>query len=329
MQLDNLALPPFEDFESASRAVLAYLHEHLGFGLWMMTRTQGDEWVILQAEDHGYNVHEGTIFNWADSFCSQMVLGFGPRIAPCSNEIPAYEKAPIGRQVPIGSYIGVPVHNADGSLFGTLCAIDPNSQPPSITHQLPLVELFARFLATILQSELAAVEKQRQLEHLQKEALTDELTGVFNRRGWDRALELEEERAKRYGAPLAVFVVDLDNLKGVNDHFGHAKGDDEIKRAAKAMTKTLRSNDVIARIGGDEFAILAIECAPTEAKKLKNKLKKALCKQGVEASIGWSRRGSGMNLIQAMEQADKAMYKEKAQNKIECKARVAHASSSD
>lgn len=322
MPLDNLALPPFEDFESASRAVLAYLHEHLGFSLWMMTRTQGDEWVVLQAEDHGYNVQEGTIFSWADSFCAQMVQGFGPRIAPCSSDIPAYKNAPIGLQVPIGSYIGVPVHNTDGSLFGTLCAIDPSSQSPTIANQLPLIELFARFLATILQSELAALDKQRQLEHLQKESLTDELTGILNRRGWDRTMALEEERAKRYGAPLAVFIVDLDDLKGVNDHLGHAKGDDEIRRAATAMKNSLRSNDVIARIGGDEFAILAIECEPKEAVKLKQKLKKSLCEQGIEASIGWSRRGSEMNLMQAMEKADLEMYKEKAENKAACKAQV-------
>jgi len=101
MNLDVTALPPFKDFESASRAVLTYLHEQLGFGLWMMTRTEGRDWIVLQVEDHYYNVKEGTVFTWTDSFCSQMVQGFGPRVAPCSREIPVYEAAPIGQQVTI------------------------------------------------------------------------------------------------------------------------------------------------------------------------------------------------------------------------------------
>ncbi|MBN2866608.1 MAG: sensor domain-containing diguanylate cyclase [Thiotrichales bacterium] len=322
MHLDSMELVPFDDFESASRAVLSYLHNKLGFGLWMMTRTHGEEWVVLQAEDHGYNVQEGAIYNWADSFCSQMVQGFGPRIAPCSNDIPVYAHAPIGQQVPIGAYIGVPVNNADGSLFGTLCAIDPKSQPPSIAENLPLIELFSRFLATILESELAAIDKERQLEKVKKEALTDELTDVLNRRGWDRTVELEEERARRYGTPMSVFIIDLDDLKTINDSFGHAKGDEKIRRAAKSIQNSIRLNDVVARIGGDEFAVLAIECEPSEATLLKDKIQKTLCDNGIEASIGWSRRGSEMTLSQAIEQADLAMYQEKTEHKAHCKARV-------
>ena len=64
---------PFDDFETATRSVLKYLHKKYGFSLWMMTRTEGDDWIILQAEDHGYDVKEGSVFNWADSFCSKMV----------------------------------------------------------------------------------------------------------------------------------------------------------------------------------------------------------------------------------------------------------------
>ena len=111
-------LVPFESFEKASRSVLSLLHQRLGFDLWMMTRTDGQDWIVLQVEDHGYKVKEGSVFRWADSFCSQMVLGLGPRVAPCAQEIPTYAAAPIGQQVAIGAYIGVPIQNSDGSLFG-------------------------------------------------------------------------------------------------------------------------------------------------------------------------------------------------------------------
>jgi len=319
MDLTTNELPPFEDFESASRAVLSYLHDQMGFGLWMMTRTEGSDWIVLQTEDHFYNVQEGTVFHWADSFCSQMVLGRGPRVAPTANDIPVYKEAPIGSQVPIGAYVGVPVNNEDGSLFGTLCAIDPKPQNPSISQELPVIELLARMLASVLASDLKAIERERLLERVKKEALTDELTEVFNRRGWDETIELEEARAKRYGTPITVMVIDLDGLKEINDSYGHAHGDAHLKSAAQCIQQSVRKNDVVARLGGDEFAVLAIECDAQGAQALYQKIKKALCTQKIGASIGMALRGSEMNLVQVTEEADIAMYKEKALHKSKCK----------
>ena len=64
----------FESFEAAGKAVLAYLHQQLGFKLWMITRTDGNDWIVLQSEDHGYSVKAGDVFRWQDSFCSQTVV---------------------------------------------------------------------------------------------------------------------------------------------------------------------------------------------------------------------------------------------------------------
>lgn len=106
--------PVVLNFQTAARSVLAFLHRRLGFDLWMVTRTEGEDWIVLQAEDHGYNVTDGTVFRWADSFCSQMVKALGPRIAARSDDIPAYASARIGQQVKIGAYVGVPLRRADG-----------------------------------------------------------------------------------------------------------------------------------------------------------------------------------------------------------------------
>lgn len=67
----------FHDFETAVRAVLAFLHHRLGFGLWMVTRTEGEDWIVLQTEGHAYDVNPGQVFCWTDSFCSRMVKGMG------------------------------------------------------------------------------------------------------------------------------------------------------------------------------------------------------------------------------------------------------------
>lgn len=72
----------FNDFDSAGRAVLAFLRRRLGFDLWMITRKEGDDWILLQTEAHGYGVPVGTVFPWADTFCSEMVKG--QRAAYCA-----------------------------------------------------------------------------------------------------------------------------------------------------------------------------------------------------------------------------------------------------
>ena len=315
MPQPSIDLLPFDDFETATRAVLAYLHERLGFSFWMMTRTEGNDWIVLQAEDHGYYVEEGEVFRWADSFCSRMILGRGPRVAPCSRDIPAYAAAPIGQQVPIGAYIGVPVARRDGSLFGTLCAIDPLPQEQSILEEQSTVELLARLLETVLEYDLRTVEQARLLERSQKEALTDELTGLLNRRGWEKQIAIEETRARRFGNPACVLIVDLDRLKEVNDTEGHAQGDVLIHKAAQCIRDAIRGSYGVARIGGDEFGILAIETDESGSEALFEKIKQTLSSNGIDASVGKAMREPKLGLGDALAKADRAMYAAKTERR--------------
>ncbi len=200
--------PAVLNFETAARSVLSFLHRRLGFDLWMVTRTDGEDWIVLHAEDHGYNVTDGTVFRWADSFCSRMVVGLGPRIAPRSDDIPAYASAPIGQQVKIGAYVGVALRGADGGLFGTLCAIDPHAQPASITQDQELLDMLGTLLSGLLQTEMDFASEARRVERAEAEAFSDGLTGIFNRRGWTRLLAGEEQRCRRYGHPAGVIAVD-------------------------------------------------------------------------------------------------------------------------
>ena len=281
----------------------------------MVTRTEGDDWIVLQTEDHGYGVKEGAVFRWADSFCSRMVNGEGPQIAPCSAEIPAYAAAPIGRQVAIGAYVGVPLTHADGSLFGTLCAIHPSPQPDAIRAEEPLIELLACLLCTVLAADLRASEEARRADRAQAEALADGLTGLYNRRGWDRLLAAEEARCSRLGHPACVVSIDLDGLKRVNDMEGHARGDDLILRAAQAIRGAVRGQDIVARLGGDEFAVLGVECDPAGASVLRDRVTAAMVSAGVGASVGLAQRNPRAGLSAACELADQAMYACKAERR--------------
>jgi diguanylate cyclase len=302
-------------FDTAAQAVLAYLQDLIGFGLWMVTRTEGNDWIVLQAEDQGYGVKQGDVFRWTDSFCSRMVQGKGPRIAPCAEAVTAYAEAPIAQQVQIGAYVGVPLSYSDGSLFGTLCAIDPQAQSEKIAEHLPLIELFAQLLSSILHADLIAAEQTRYAERLQTEAMSDALTGLYNRRGWNDLLKSEEERCHLYGDPASVMVVDLDGLKAVNDTLGHSVGDTLLQRAAQAMKQAVRRQDIVARIGGDEFAILCVDCPLDMGTQLKQRLQFHLEAAQVQASIGIAGRQPKLGLKAAWAEADRNMYADKRQRK--------------
>jgi hypothetical protein len=146
---------PFGEFSSAVEEMLEFLHDRLGFSLWLVTRVDEDQWVIEQARGEGYGVQVGDSFRFGDTYCSKMVEGVGPHFAAEARAVPCYANAPIGKELPIAAYIGVPLRRADGSLFGTLCAIDPSPQPPSVGDDLPIVELGGRILSSLLESDAA------------------------------------------------------------------------------------------------------------------------------------------------------------------------------
>ena len=298
-------------FKSASRAVLSFLHRQLGFDLWMVTRVAGSDWVVLQTEGSYMDIAPNRVYRWSDSFCSEMVKGNGPRVAPQSDLVPAYAASPLGQELQVKAYIGSPLVGIDGSLFGTLCAIHPAPRPESIVQAQAMVDLFSQMLSTILQLELKAMDAVRRTERLTIEALTDTLTKTYNRRGWDRLLASEEERCSRFGHPAAVLVIDLDGLKRINDTQGHASGDALIERAAAALRKATRASDIVARLGGDEFGILAVECDRDCSKSLLQRIRAVLREDNVSASVGLATRKPSLGLAHAWSEADQRMYEEK------------------
>lgn len=310
-----LNLPPphvdFQNFEVAAKQVLQYLHEHLSFGLWMITRVEGDDWIVLQTQNDKYDIQGGDVFRWADSFCYQMVQGKTPKIAPAAHDILLYASAPINQNLLIKSYIGQALLNEDGSVFGTMCAIDTEEKSEDIVKHAPLIELLGHLLSTILQSELRGNQERRLKERFEVEALTDGLTGLFNRRAWDRLLSAEEGRCQRYGLPATIFSIDLNNLKKINDKFGHEHGDALIQKTAKLLIETTRTNDVVSRLGGDEFAILCPEMSLADAHILYERLMNVFNNAAIQAAFGFSTRHLNRDLQHTLIQADQQMYEHK------------------
>jgi diguanylate cyclase (GGDEF)-like protein len=111
-----------------------------------------------------------------------------------------------------------------------------------------------------------------EFKRLQTNAVTDPLTGLYNRRLFEESFEKELNRARRYGLPLGIVILDLHRFKEVNDKYGHPRGDDVLKAAASTFQKALRTSDSAFRIGGDEFALLLPQTDPDQALALSRRV---------------------------------------------------------
>jgi diguanylate cyclase (GGDEF)-like protein len=146
----------------------------------------------------------------------------------------------------------------------------------------------------------------------EERALIDPLTGVFNRRGWDALIARELARSQRGETTMTVFVMDIDEFKLINDTYGHVRGDQVLKEVASAIRSSARANDVVARMGGDEFALLALDDGNDLPDLLLRRLEAAVAASGVTLSVGYAKREPRTSLTAAMDAADQQMYRNKA-----------------
>jgi diguanylate cyclase (GGDEF)-like protein len=109
----------------------------------------------------------------------------------------------------------------------------------------------------------AALEAQTR--ELERQAITDDLTGLYNRRYTNEVLAREFQRSERHHSPLSLPLFDVDNFKLINDRYGHACGDEALRAIARELRAGLRATDIAARMGGDEFLIIFLETEPVRA----------------------------------------------------------------
>lgn len=169
-----------------------------------------------------------------------------------------------------------------------------------------------------LESELRAAAAR--LQELQTLVDIDSLTGIFNRRGFERELTRALAFAARYGNAAVLIVLDLDGFKQVNDGFGHGAGDAVLQAVAVTLQRMVRGSDTVARIGGDEFALLLWNLDAEQARLKARAVQHALaqmeivregCPLSIGASAGVAVIAADDTLAQAMARADAAMYEDK------------------
>lgn len=183
------------------------------------------------------------------SFCTHTIQQREPLIIPDATKDERFAANPMVLADPgVRSYAGIPLRTSDGYNIGSLCAIDTKAREFS-ESEIAMLDKFARIVVADLE--------------LRRIAGKDQLTGALTRRGFIERVSQEIERHNRYDRPASLAMIDIDYFKAINDTHGHATGDAVLREIARLLRSEARPNDLLGRLGGEEFAMLMPE---TDAK---------------------------------------------------------------
>lgn len=224
------------------------------------------------------------------------------------------------------------ISQLDGERRLPLTATDMRPLPllkETIRHQRSIA-----LACRLLQAEVMSLRAERDalaiaLQHMQTLSLTDELTGLPNRRAFGQRLEQEFSRSQRLGQPLTIVLLDIDNFKGVNDRHGHYVGDGILRCYAQSMARGLRQHDLLARYGGEEFVLLLPDTRLVDARNALDKLSRQIRCASMDAdgpcidlptfSAGIACLRPGESATALINRADLCLYRAKhlGRNRIE------------
>jgi diguanylate cyclase (GGDEF)-like protein len=209
-----------------------------------------------------------------DSFCAHAILGAPePMVVGDARDDPRLADNPMVLQDPnLRFYAGQPIAAPGGEPLGTLCVFDDRARDVTDFDAVVLGEL-----AAMVEAEIASLSL----------AIGDDLTGLSNRRGFEMLGERLIVAARRLELPVSAIYADLDNMKPINDTFGHDAGDRALVETAEALAASMRASDLIARLGGDEFCAVLIGAAASAAPALIDRVQEHVADRNRASGEPW------------------------------------------
>lgn len=245
------------DLESLTRPLLEMLEAVTGLESTYLTEIdlgEGKQSVRYARNVAGLQIPEGITVDWSDTLCRRAIdegRMYTDNVADCWGDSEA------ASALGIRTYLSSPVRTPSGSLYGTLCAASAE-QRPCVAGSEQLIAFFARLIAEHVEREQLLQQLQQANHELSRQALCDQLTGLPNRRALMRELDRLFSLSERVGHPLLIAFIDLDGFKMINDTHGHDTGDLLLQTMARQLGSALRSGDLLARVGGDEFVAVGM-----------------------------------------------------------------------
>ncbi|MDM5066638.1 GGDEF domain-containing protein [Aeromonas salmonicida] len=257
LQALSVQVTEARDLESLTRPLLEMLETVTGLESTYLTQIdleQSAQHILYARNSAALQIPDGGSVDWSDTLCRR-ALDEGRLYA--ADVADRWGDSAAARAMGIRTYMSSPVRTSSGSLYGTLCGASAEHKP-LVTGSEHLIAFFARLIAEHVEREQLLQQLQQANNELSRQALSDPLTGLPNR----RALMLELHRLfsllKRTGHPLLISFIDLDGFKAINDTHGHDAGDLLLQTMAQQLAGALRSGDLLARVGGDEFVAVGM-----------------------------------------------------------------------
>ncbi len=316
--LEDLTRPLLEALEAITGLESTYLTT--------VDLAEGLQHIVYARNSRELQIPEGLAVPWGDTLCKRALDEGRPYT---QNVQGLWSDSAAARDLGIHTYVSTPVRTDDGELYGTLCAAsaEPRLLPGDAQHVL---RLFAGLIEQHVARERLVEQLRQANAELRTQALTDPLTGLLNRRALMIELARLTSLAQRTGSWLLAGAIDLDGFKQVNDAHGHDAGDEFLCGVAARLQAALRTGDVLARMGGDEFVVIGLgpqqeDDGEAAAQTLRQRLAAAtVCRYPAGAavidyegaSVGVARLDpQRAGIEEALRESDAAMYRVKLERR--------------
>jgi diguanylate cyclase (GGDEF)-like protein len=303
------------------------------FGVPIVLASLNERYRSWYSSDYGVDPRDAERL---DVFCMHANLAQSAFALHDIRQEPHFALDPVVTVSPkIAFFAGAPLRDPDGKRFGSLCLL---SDVPQVfgDDKLQMLQSFAAIMSQDICVRSAARYAVRDLIEAEHDkcdlfdlAMTDPLTKALNRRAFYRFAEREVLRSSRHCKPMSAVMFDIDHFKKVNDVHGHAVGDEVLTQLVSCVARNIRDEDLLGRLGGEEFALVLPETETSKAAILANRLRESVSelrfsgkdgKFSVSISAGISEPTlRELDIIATLERADQALYvaKQNGRNRVE------------
>lgn len=264
------------------------------------------------------------------TFCHYPLVSGEPLVLDDVTQLPVYGDVPTVQSLGVRAYAGIPLRTEDDEVLGSFCAVDFEPRQWTERDVEVLTELAhsamreLRLRKALQDAETLNQQLQAQVQQvdalnraLSELATTDVLTGLSNRRAFDHHLKLELGIVDRRDTPLSLLVLDVDHFKHINDTHGHETGDKVLQAIAQVLAGCARAIDMIARVGGEEFAVILPNTDAGGALEVAQRMHIAVAQahcagHQMTISVGSATLQSHEDATSLFSRADAALYAAKA-----------------
>lgn len=263
------------------------------------------------------------------TFCQHALAAGETLVIADATQSPVFSEVPTVKSLGVRAYAGIPIKSAEGDVLGTLCAVDfePKQWMPwqievlvELAHSAEREILLRRALRDAEAANQQLLAQLRRVDELNRAlnelAQTDALTGLSNKRAFDHRLEAELASVVRRHAPLSLLMVDIDHFKRINDSLGHHMGDKILVAVTEVLSRCARITDMVARVGGEEFAVILPDTDSPSAQEVAERMRAAVAEshwleQPTTVSIGAATLQPEEDAVSLYTRADTALYEAK------------------